>query len=358
MSKYKVSKISKNERIFWFSIFVLIVIFTILSIFASLGQREKMSQEPITMQSVPSEEHIINLIGAGQDINNSLTSGMIGVDTKIDSEIDNLFEPIFRYQVDIFLDFHYSVKGEYTELFTMAGDYINEDNKANKLISQKLLGYDFVKNFKKSLDSIDSTYMDALNEHYSVMDAIAFNGVYKEENSKALERLTQDIQTNQMIQSIKGGVLALHFAPQLVTALGVKIATKTTAKAGGKAVAKSAVKAAGIGGGASVGVSAGLICGPFAWICSPLGAVVGAGVAWVATDVVVLNADEMLNREEFKKEIQSSLEKSKQELKQKLLQEYNRGFVKANQKMQEMIKDTKIVEKQVIMDKIIENLSP
>jgi len=352
------TKISKNEKIFWFSIFVLIIIFTMLSVFATLGQREQQIKKSITIESVLSDEARVNLENANEEIRTSLDIQMLHVDSEIDKEVDTLFEPIFQYQVDLFLDFHYSVKGEYTELFTMAGDYINVDDKANELIAQKLLGTNFVENFSKSLDSVDATYIDAINEHYALVDEIAFSDVDKEENSKVLARLTQDIETNMMIQSIKGGVIALHFAPKIATALGVKIATKTTAKAGGKVAAKSVVKVAGIGGGASAGASAGLICGPFAWICSPLGAVVGAGAAWIATDAVIVNADEMFNREKFKKEIVNSLEKSKKELKLKLQREYNQGMIRADKKMQEMLKDTPIVKKQIIMDKIIENLTP
>ncbi|EJB52478.1 hypothetical protein HPHPH27_1023 [Helicobacter pylori Hp H-27] len=56
-----------------------------------------------------------NLDSHQQEISDLLSSSKDKMHSKVDAQIDNLFDPI-EYNVDKFLDWHYSIKGDYSEL--------------------------------------------------------------------------------------------------------------------------------------------------------------------------------------------------------------------------------------------------
>lgn len=56
-----------------------------------------------------------NLDSHQQEISDLLSSSKDKMYSKVDAQIDNLFDPI-EHNVDKFLDWHYSLKGNYSEL--------------------------------------------------------------------------------------------------------------------------------------------------------------------------------------------------------------------------------------------------
>ncbi len=72
---------------------------------------------------------------------------------------------------------------------------------------------------------------------------------------------------------------------------------------------------AGAGSGAIAGATTGLLCGPGAVICSPIGAIIGAGMVSVVTDAAINTVDEKLYREELRKEILDSINDEKKKIK-------------------------------------------
>ena len=117
-----------------------------------------------------------------------------------------------------------------------------------------------------------------------------------------------------------GGALAggAATAAAVTKTLGTKVTTKLAAKAAGK----TAVKAAGIGGSAASGAVAGLLCGPTAWICAPIAGVAAGIAAWFATDKVVIEVDEYLNRDEFEQELRAMIDNMRRQMKSQFISAY------------------------------------
>ena len=56
----------------------------------------------------------------------------------IDNEVNTIFDEIINKNLDAYLDFHYSIIGSYTELFTMAFD-TNPEKILMEKLHQKLI---------------------------------------------------------------------------------------------------------------------------------------------------------------------------------------------------------------------------
>lgn len=344
-------QLSKFERIFWGTIGAMFIVWLSISMIAIDKMEDKKSQTKMEDKKSQTKEEdkksIIlglfstdraknNLTEGESSVNESLNSALEKIYKRIDTDIDGLFENV-ENNVDTFLDFHYSVKGEYTELGTMAfGDM-------EKLIEKQLFGDRFPEEFKKLTDGIDTEYKKAMQQHFDDTKKIAFEGVdfNLSENNEAIKRLNDDIKRNFLLQETKtyaliAGGIALKIAATLSTKIATAAATKGTVKAGSKAAAKMAA--------AGTGAAVGLTCGPFAWVCSPVVAV----TLWVATDVAVVSADEHFTRDAFKQEILSSLEEHKQNTKDSFKASYYEELKKFSHKAVENIKKTPLKEKRQV----------
>jgi len=331
---------SQAEKIFWWSIGVFFIIFITLTILASTNSQYK---EPLTpkppvinawMQKIVSSNIVAkNLSKNQQKILSSLNNQMYNTYSTIDKEVDNLFRPIY-HNVDTFLDYHYSIIGEYSELGAMAMGNLE------KMITDRLLGDEFAQRVDKASLSIDNQYKINLKQHLSIIDKYATDGVDRDINNKALDRLKSDIDANMLQQEIKLGVVGSAIAIK-ITAI---ILAKTTAKGAVKASAKLASKSAAV----STGALAGLGCGPLAWLCSPI----AAGALWVATDGVVVSGDEYLNRDEFKLEIIRALNDSKRSLKLSYQKTYQKALQDISDKTIKEYEKRPIKEKKMVMENI------
>jgi len=330
---------SKAERIFWWSIGVFFIIFITLTILASRNTPPKdiVVKPPVInawMQKIVSSNIVVeNLSKNQQKILSSLNTQMYNTYSSIDEEVDNLFRPIY-HNIDRFLDYHYSIIGEYSELGAMAMGNLE------KMITDKLLGDEFVQKVDEASISIDNQYRINLKQHLSIVDRYATDGVDADINNKALDRLKSDIDANMLQQEIKLGVVGGAIAIKITAIIVAKTTAKGVAKASGKLATKSAA--------ASTGALAGLGCGPLAWLCSPI----AAGALWVATDGVVVSGDEYLNRAQFRLEIIRALDDSKRSLKLSYQKTYQKALQDISDKTIKEYQKTPIREKKMVMENI------
>lgn len=349
-----VSKMSTFEKIFWGTILVFLILSVVLTIMASINTKNVEMRVPILSQwsekLLPTDRIKSNLTNNEAKVNESLNLGVLEVNHHIDNEINDLFYTV-ESNVDTFLDFHYSVFGEYSELITMA----NPNDSIEDVIEDKLFSSDFTKKLDQKSKYINNKFMQSIKNHSETITNIGMNGIDKQVNTEALNRLNKDMEFNLATQATKmtaaASAAAYHFGPQLVAALGIKIAGKATAKAAGKGALKVGAKSLGAGGAATAGALAGTWCGPLAWICSPVGAVVGAGSVWLGTDAVLVTGDEILNREDFKNEILVSLRDSKESLKSSYKKNYYEHFEKYSKDTIDKVSNTPVKERVKLKDK-------
>lgn len=351
MKKSWLGNMSQFEKIFWATILLFMTIFIVVNLIAinktdkkyttfDLKDKNKPLISEFVSQYLPTDKAGENLSLAQNKINENINSDISTINSSIDKEIDELFYSV-ENNIDGFLDYHYSIKGEYSELGAMAFGNIEE------LIEEELFGADFTQKLQAKSSNINSQYKDITQKHYKMLKAEAFNGVNTDINNESLNKLYRDIEINQMTQEGKVGLLvAARFGPKLVAMISAKLAGKATVKMAGKTAVKVGAKSAT----ASTAALAGLACGPFAWVCSP---VLATG-AWFATDAIIISGDELLNREDFKKQILSDIRYSKEELKNSYKQMYNDSFLQFSKNIQEKMENTPLIEEKKVRRTIID----
>jgi len=339
--KHFFSNMSKAEKIFWGTIVVLFIVFGIISTIAMNRNQSpiiKSQKEPVSKELIEklfiSDKMQNNLIKNEDNINQNLKLELQLMNNMVDKEVDNLFYPV-EENIDKFLDYHYSVIGEYTELGTMAfGD-------VNKMIEEKLFGKDFAERVNQSSSYMQKQYRIRINSHLSAVDKYATEGVDKNINNQVFLNLQESIKNNGIRLSTQAIVPAgVMLGTKVAAVISAKLAAKATVKGVTKAGSKAATKYAA----ASTGIAAGTLCGPFVWICSP----VAAGILWVATDVVVVSGDEYFTRDELKQKILLSLNENKTRLKNSYKQAYSQSFQKFSTSVKKKYQNTAIQEKRLV----------
>ena len=346
---------STFEKIFWTTIAIFFVAFIVLQILA-FQNRIKLDNQPIEDKPVSEKifkeiikdvERILPDERISKNLENNQTLGLInqnlnvelrGLYGGIDTQIEKSFEGVYT-NIDTFLDFHYSVIGEYSELGAAATGEIE------KTIQDKLFGSSFQTNIEQATQNIHQEYKTRVTNHLKNIDIHATKGVDQALNFQVLGKLQNDIQHNIVIQQSKLGiVLVAGIGAKVINVISAKLATK----AASKLVAKGAIKIGAKVSAAGSGAAAGTLCGPLIWICSPI----AATIAWFGTDAAIIAGDEYLHREEFKREIIASIDKQKRALREKIKNSYFLSFEKISKETQQNYKHAPIQKKVKIRERI------
>ena len=217
----------------------------------------------------------------------------------VDEVVSKLYEPVYS-AVPAYVDFHYSIIGEYTELSAALSGKMSAE-------LQSRLFNNFDANLKKTGAKLDGLFIERYKQ--------ALDSGTRERLEGGLDR--PGPITNFVLQDSLSR--AKTTAPVATAAAGVagsgaiRTLTATMAK---KLLAKTVVKATTKGAAALAGGGTGaLACswgGPLAVLCG----VAGAAVAWVATDAAIINVDEALNRDEFEAELRAMIARDQEAKKQ------------------------------------------
>lgn len=327
-------------------IIVLSILYTILSSipYNEPSQAIKTARTKTIIETFPdliSDLIKNNFDSHQQEISDLLSSSKDKMHSKVDAQIDNLFDPI-ENNVDKFLDWHYSLKGNYSEFALFVAKKIGlsaEDAVAN-VLQEKLLGKDYKQRLDAITKRLSKTYASLLNQHEKFVSETALKGVDTDlsQNAKILDTLGDEM-ARKLKANFTGtigataGVSGLAIAAKLTPKLVAKIGAKLGAKLGGKFLAK-------IG----TAVSSSWTCGPFAPACA-------IGI-WFGSDAAFNFIDEWLHRDGFKKEILNNINEVKENLKNRYKQQFNDSFVKISQELQESYKNAPVVEKKTIKEHI------
>ncbi|WP_437340265.1 hypothetical protein [Helicobacter pylori] len=117
----KQRKRKKSSRMFWGTIIVLLVVYFSVKFFAySEPSQEAKADKPkklfkVVEKILPTDIIKDNLNNHQSKINAALNSGIEEMNGKINTQIDGFFDQV-ENNVDKFLDWHYSIKGDYSEL--------------------------------------------------------------------------------------------------------------------------------------------------------------------------------------------------------------------------------------------------
>ncbi len=233
----------------------------------------------------------------------------------IAEQINSAFEPVYK-RIPVFLDFHYSVIGEYAELTAAVAD--EAGSELRRILFDEV---DFDQRLESAVTSIQSESDVVLSMALTRINDDVRERLNLDSSELALLGKVVTLSMEDAGKRFSGGELMLKSAGAIagagaVTAVMTKtIGKKIAAKLATKAAAKTAAKAAtGVSGGAASGAAAGMLCGPLAWVCAPVGGVAGAVTFWLVTDKVIIEVDEYFNKETFEAELRAIIDEEKARL--------------------------------------------
>ena len=304
-------KMSFFEKSFWTT---LLILFSFVGVLSLLGQNNL--EEFGTHKTIIETKEIEKILLKSQDkLNISLKDNLKSLQLSIDTEIDKAFDYADNH-IENYLDWHYSVVGEYTMLGAAA------TGSLERKIKNKLLGGEFTKTITRANANIAKQYSVSLDEYYTDFKKVALSGVDGELNTEALKRVDIDTSSFLKLQEVKVGLGAVMGA-SLIT----KIASRIAAKSFTKIVVKSSAKMATKILSSSAAAATGLTCGPLAWICAPI----AAGVTWLSVDYIFVTVDEVRSRAAMRQEVIAILKREKLSLKNEYKKFYLAEFKRVNE---------------------------
>ncbi|EQL62804.1 hypothetical protein N406_01355 [Helicobacter pylori FD577] len=327
----EIKKKEEREYIYIIIIF-LFMLYPILSIFTynEPSQAIKTAHTKTILEILPdliSDLIKNNLDSHQQEISDLLSSSKDKMYSKVDAQIDNLFDPI-EHNVDKFLDWHYSLKGNYSELALLVAKKLGlsvEDALFNKL-QEKFLGADYKQRLKTMTDNISDAFISLLHQHKKDTEKIATQGVadipqVMESLKNIDDRIERDLKLKMgfaasigLTAGVGAGKLMKRLVPKLVEKLGTKLGAKFLAKFG-----------IAVGGG----------------VLSTLGA-----------DVALNYIDEWLHRDEFKKEILNNINEMKKNLKESYKISFDNSITKFSQEFQKDLKNIETISVKAHIEKL------
>ncbi|GAA8593282.1 hypothetical protein oki164_02750 [Helicobacter pylori] len=334
LTQEKEQEIKKKEERKYIYI-IIIFLFMLYPILSSItydepSQAIKTAHTKTILEILPDpiSDLIKNNLDSHQpEISDLLSSSKDKMYSKVDAQIDNLFDPI-ENNVDKFLDWHYSLKGNYSELALFVAKKLGlsvEDALFNKL-QEKLLGADYKQRLKTMTDNISDAFISLLRQHKKDTEKIATQGVADipqvvESLKNIDDRTERDVELKMGFAAaigatagMRAGALMKKLVPKLVEKLGTKLGAKFLAK---------------------------------------FGIAVGGVLPTLGADVAFNYIDEWLHRDDFKKEILNNINEMKKNLKESYKISFDNSITKFSQEFQ---KDLKNIETTISVKAHVEKL--
>ncbi|GAA8176518.1 hypothetical protein HpKG121_07900 [Helicobacter pylori] len=333
LTQEKEQEIKKKEErkyIFLGIIIFLFILYFTLSIFKynEPSQAIKTAHTKTILEIFPdliSDLIKNNLDSHQQEISDLLSSSKDKMYSKVDAQIDNLFDPI-ENNVDKFLDWHYFLKGNYSELALFVAKKLGlsvEDALFNKL-QEKFLGADYKQRLKTMTDNISDAFISLLCQHKKDTEKIATQGVadipqVAESLKNIDDQIERDLQLKMgfaaaigLTAGVGAGKLIKRLVPKLVEKLGTKLGAKFLVK---------------------------------------FGIAVG-GLSTLGADVAFNYIDEWLYRDDFKKEILNNINEVKKNLKESYKISFDNSITKFSQGLQEDLKNIETISVKAYVEKL------
>ncbi|GAA9100983.1 hypothetical protein Taiwan41_02860 [Helicobacter pylori] len=336
LTQEKEQEIKKKEERKYIYIFlgIIIFLFMLYPILSSITYKEpsqaiKTAHTKTILEILPDLIPDLiknNLDSHQQEISDLLSSNKDKMYSKVDAQIDNLFDPI-ENNVDKFLDWHYSLKGNYSELALLVAKKLGlsvEGALFNKL-QEKFLGADYKQRLKTMTDNISDAFISLLRQHKKDTEKIATQGVTDipqvvESLKNIDDQIERDLQLKMGFAAAIGatagvgaGKLMKRLAPKLVEKLGAKLGAKFLAK---------------------------------------FGIAVGGVLSTLGADAALNYIDEWLHRDDFKKEILNNINEVKKNLKESYKMGFDNSITKFSQGLQEDLKNIETISVKAHMEKL------
>ena len=229
----------------------------------------------------------------------------------IQDGIDAAFAPIYG-GIPAFLDWHYSVIGQYVELGQAAFGRLQEEFSARLFAGLQ----ERIVNASVDVDRAMRNETRELIEQWvrdeeQTLPTEALRTTYQ----RMLDATILDTVQRFTVSAVPSGVVAVGAGAAGTagaTALAKGLTKKLTASTAVKTVGKAVPKIWGPLGAAAAGAAAGGVLGPAG---AAIGGVIAGAAAWLALDSAFVNIDEHLNRSAFERDLIGLVDESKAQIK-------------------------------------------
>lgn len=239
---------------------------------------------------------------------------------KLDGQIDRAFDQM-ENNVDRYLDWYYSLMAEYVRLAKLMTGEI-EGYMERKLYEQLQQGEAF-KVVSDAIAAALASHKNVMAEYHQTVKAI-MDASRMELPTGAEAKVVKDMSLNDILSlpthldvvAFEGRAAGGAVAAGVSAAIAAKVASKGVFKAAAKALSKMAVsKATAVLGGAAVGAAIGSILPGVGTVAiGALGGLIGG----LAVDGALLKLEEVISRDEFKKEILVAIHEARVAFKARL----------------------------------------
>ncbi len=335
-------------RFFWGTIIILLMLYLIIVKLASYNLNETKIETPQERFEKRLKEIQTKLIKKEPEIAKilqlSIENSKEEIKDIISKNMDKAFEPLYAH-IEDFTNFHYSVKGEYTELASLLlkqtdyalKEYLFKPANFNENIKNSLqkIHNDILNIIQKNIKNTNQNIKNILDIKDDELNLITKILTLSEKDT--LNRF-DNLYTNIFRVTGAGiGAGAFLGAKVIAKTLSKKITAKIIAKTTIKAGAKTGAKFAGVGGGAATGAEVGSIFGP---VGAAIGGVAGAIAGWLLTDKIVVEIDRYLHGEEFKQELKKMINTQKEAIIQELYQKYEQVLTDFEKEQKNTVKSS------------------
>ncbi len=177
----------------------------------------------------------------------------------------------------------------------------------------------------ETLSKINKQVQEKMN--FSNSEMVLFEELANFSLVDAQSRFANNVSTRTT--GIGAGVVGALIAKKAASKMAVKILAKVGAK--------TALKAGGIGGGAATGATIGALGGP---VGSAIGGTIGGIIGWFVTDKIIIELDEVFNREEFEEELRKLVDQEKENIKNSTKLAYAKALEEISQENKENLNKT------------------
>lgn len=326
-------------RFFWITIFGLFFLWLALFLKSQyhITQESKLQKEKLALakkrESIFYEKLSLLASMAPKEFQDALSNPLFTKELEeiVDKEIDSAFDGVVE-QIPHYLDFHYSLRGEYLELFAYS------TNSGAKYLHKYLFdASDFEQNianatqniFKESNQLVLKTFEDSTQKLFQKValtedESATFLEILELQRQSTLGRFNSELSISLRAGGVVAiGAISAMMAKKILSKVALKLSTK-------------------MGAAAAAGATGATLCAPTgvgAIICGGVSGIIG----WFGSDNIFLEIDEHLSREKFHQELLALIELEREKTKSSIKASFNTLLEKTQteytQKIQQSVQE-------------------
>lgn len=262
----------------------------------------------LSLRHVPSEAQVAAARERALEVvarwnGQTLAQAFPDTEAQIDAAVDRVFQPVYD-NIPVFADLHYTVTGEYLELFYAA------TGRLSAAISERLFG-DLDARLAGAQAEVGGAFLREVRQKLQaeLLPADAQRLPALEAASElAVEDMLRRFETGDMALRIGAAGAATVAGGVAAKTISLGVAKKLSSATAAKAAGKTAVKVSAAAAGAGTGAAAGSVV-PGAG--TALGGIIGGILGWLAVDQAVVMVSERIGREQFEAELAGLVDEQK-----------------------------------------------